>query len=95
MGIWHVYEINDCDWYLARSLDEAKATATVDYGGPEYAEDMIESGAHELTDAELDKTLFTVDDAGASVAPKISFREELANRVANNPQPSLFASTEF
>ena len=29
LGIWHVYQINDCDWWLARSMDEAKEAAKI------------------------------------------------------------------
>jgi hypothetical protein len=55
---WHVYQLNDCDWWLAPSLEEACSAALIEYGDDTT---MIE-GAHELTDAELDRLKFRFGD---------------------------------
>ncbi len=50
----HLYQINDCDCYVAHSLEEAKQAALEDYGGDES---LIEEPA-ELTDEEMNTRLF-------------------------------------
>lgn len=91
---WQVFRINDCDWYLARSIGEACECYAADFGHDQHDE------IRQLTEAELDKLLFIVDDAGRDTRQTISFREELENRRAlkateKDPKPELFASTEF
>ena len=96
LGVWNVYELNDCDWWLARSLEEAKADALIYYGGDA---EMIDVDAKQLSDADLDRLLYVVDDGGDE-QDKITFREQLQNMREQksreeNPEPEMFASTEF
>ncbi len=53
-----VFEMNDCDWYFARSLQDAKNQYQSDVGCDEC--DMEE--ARELTDAELDTLQYWDDE---------------------------------
>jgi hypothetical protein len=55
---WHVYKLNDCDWWLAPSLEEACIAALIEYGGDN---EMID-GAYQLSDAQLDKAMFRLGD---------------------------------
>jgi len=55
---WKVFRLNDCDWWLARSLVEAVEDAMKVYGADEA--DMVED-ARELSDEELDKTTFRLE----------------------------------
>ena len=94
-----VFRINDSEWWMARTLAEAKQDylATV---GPMSEEEAFDD-ARELTDAELDSLQFRDDegidlDGGTEKGGKRSFREELQGRIAARatcPQP--FASTEY
>lgn len=94
-----VFRINASEWWMARTLTEAKQDylATV---GPMPEEDAFDD-ARELTDAELDSLQFTDDDGidldgGTQKAGKRSFREELQARIASAAKcPQPFASTEY
>ena len=48
---FRVFEMNDCDWHVARSLEEAKES----YLGQVCNDDENVREARELTEAELDK----------------------------------------
>lgn len=89
---WHVYQLNDCDCWLARNAEEAKADATIYYGGGEFAADMFDERFHRLSQIELHTRMFTVDDDKGS---KITFRQELDNRMVAGAKLEMFASTEF
>ena len=90
LGGWKIYRVNDCDWWMARSIDELREEIRGEYGDDDYIQ---EDELRELTEDDLDTTFFLVD--GYDEGPKILFREELNNRIANNPKPQLFASTEL
>lgn len=95
---WRVFMLNDYEWYMARSLDEAKATAAEQWGYTieQCERDELFDEAEELDDAALDRLQFC-DDTHLPDGPMIkrSFREELARRSAIDPKPQLFASTEW
>lgn len=88
-----IFEINDCEWVAARSLEEAKTfylemvsgdTSVLDEGCPV-----------ELTELQLDRMTYS-DDQGDPNASKRSFREELQKRIAAGVQfPEYFATSEF
>ena len=101
---WHVYRMNDYEWWLARTLEEAKADAARCWGytlEQAEAEEMFDE-PHELDAGELDRLTF-VDDTqlpeGALV--RRSFREELEMRVASlrekggEMRPERFAVTDW
>lgn len=53
-----IYRMNDCDWFVARSLEEAKESCLMEYDGePDSVED-----ARELTDEEMNTLQFWLDE---------------------------------
>lgn len=93
---WRVFRLNDCDWWIARTLEEAVADCKREQG----MEDRDFTDARELTEAELDNLRFVEErDIPRKDWVRRSFREELARRSASNEpgdrKPGLFASTEY
>jgi len=84
-----VFNMNDCDWFMARSLEEAiyeykKYLKSQDMDDePEYWEDAVE-----LTEEEMDRLKYRDEDLPEAV----TFREALAMR---GSEPEFFASTEY
>jgi hypothetical protein len=89
-----VFAMNDCDWWMARSLEEAKADYCHQTGS---TESELCPEARELTDAELDRLRITdLDDNERPSGKSRSFRKELQRRVdAGITKPEMFASTEY
>lgn len=88
-----IFEMNDCDWWLANTAEEAKADFREIYGSHEH--DFHPEGPRELTGEELDKLIFS-DDLSEPNAAKRTFREELERRLsAGVTSPEPFASTEY
>jgi hypothetical protein len=88
-----VFEMNDCDWWLANSAEEA--LADIRGVSPSASDAPPEIAPRELTDEELDRLIFS-DDLSEPNAAKRTFREELNRRIAagvTTPEP--FASTEY
>lgn len=86
-----VFQLNDCDWVAAETLDEAtqwyRDRSGVDY---ETVDDPWE-----LSDEDMDRLQFHETDDNDRFLEKISFRVALARRLAEGWQaPFLFASTE-
>lgn len=91
---WRVFRMDDCDWWVARSLEEAKAS----YQHQTGVDDESIEDARELTEQEMDKLHFVdVDDRERPVKKsRRTFRVELAQRVgAGLSKPELFACTEY
>lgn len=88
-----VYAMNDCDWWMARSLEEAKADYCHETGSTEAE---LCPDARELTDEELDRLRITDTDENERPTGKArSFRKELQRRVDEGvTKPEMFASTE-
>jgi hypothetical protein len=92
---WRVYRMNDTDWFMARTIEEAMTEYVRQCGGP--IEETCE-GVRELTDEEMDRLQFIFWLEGPEHPPrdhKHSFRVELARRVSRRPKPETFASTEY
>lgn len=91
-----LFRMNDCDWVMAPSLDEA-ANFYAKYTAGSY-EDAMKDEPRELTDEEMDKLRFMdhADDPEPSRGDR-SFREELARRMAtaDENETDLFATTEY
>ncbi|AXT46571.1 MULTISPECIES: hypothetical protein [Chromobacterium] len=84
-----IYAMNDCDWVVARSREEA---ITFYRTFSEDAEDW--EGAEELSSKALDKLKYATGECLSG--PTISFRARLQQIVDNGEDvPDLFASTEF
>ncbi|KMN48745.1 hypothetical protein VL04_17385 [Chromobacterium violaceum] len=81
-----VYEMNDCDWVVARSEQEAQA----------YYKDLNgeDDSPRALTARELEELQYHIGDSRSN--PTITFRQRLQRLVdAGEPVPQLFATTEF
>src|SRR5207248_8402736 len=74
---WRVFRLNDCDWWFARSLEEAIA----DYKHQTGAGDEELEDARELTEEELDRLMFTDDPDDPLSATLHTFRDELRARI--------------
>lgn len=84
-----IYAMNDCDWVVARSREEA---ITFYRTFSEDAEDWED--AEELSSKALDKLKYAIGESLRG--PTISFRARLQQIVDGGEEvPDLFASTEF
>lgn len=95
---WKVYAMNDCDWYAARTPEEALEAmrGNMGYESLEHlrADAMCDAEPEELSTAALNDLRFHLDDS--RTGPTISFREQLERMIADgDPLPGFFASTEF
>lgn len=100
---WRVFKMDDCDWWMARTLQEARETYQRETG----VDDEAIEDSRELTDEEMDKLHFVDTDEGEQPVPgsRRTFREELRQRVelmqklkaeyGIEPEPELFACTEY
>lgn len=88
-----IFQMNDCDWWIGESL-----VACIDDYVANYSEiESIDEDAHELTDEELDKLIFTdCDEDERPSGIKRTFREQLEIEVTSGGVfPRMFASTEY
>jgi hypothetical protein len=91
-----VFRLNDCDWWMARTLEEAKVSYIADCGPMTDEEAFDES--RELTDEELDRLKFhDTDGYDRPIKRSIrTFREELRQQIEMDPiTPRMFACTEY
>lgn len=83
-----VFQMNECDWYMAESAEEARVKYARDYDPGDDSENQ----PRELELHEMHNLMF-IDEDGADL-PR-SFAEELKIRLAKeNVTHGLFASTE-
>lgn len=85
---FRVFRLNDCEWWMARTLAEA----IEDWRSCTGIEPDPSDEPRELTDAELDANKFFDPDDPA--APRRTFREELEIRARGATGPQFFATTE-
>lgn len=90
---WNVYEMNDCDWWLARSPQEAINDAAKYYGCKPDDEELVATTPRKLSDDELAELQYHLDDN--HTGDTHSFKAELNKRIKSGPVPQMFASTEF
>ena len=83
-----VFRLNDYEWWMAPTLEEAIAKAMAVFSL--RADEVADDGARELTDEELDRFIFVDDNDN-----RRTFREELERRVAAGDEADFFASTEY
>lgn len=91
-----VFRLNDCDWWIARTLEEAKVSYQGECGPMDDEEAFDEP--RELTDEELDRLKFHDRDDRDRVIRKTirTFREELRQQIKADPTtPRMFACTEY
>jgi hypothetical protein len=92
---WRVFRMNDCEWWVARTLAEAMGQYLIQTGIP--AAEAFD-GERELTDEEMDRLHYIdIDENERPVKEsRRTFRDELAQRVsAGLSMPELFACTEY
>lgn len=97
MGEWKVYAINEYEFFMARSMEEAKATAAEQWGytvAQAEAEGLFDD-ADELADESLDR-ITLIDDTELPDGPlkKTTFRARLEKIVASDPRPQFFAGVD-
>jgi hypothetical protein len=87
-----VFRVNDCEWYMAETLEQAVDLCAKDCELP------ADEAAHdpcEVSDADMQRLIFTDDMANPRGSDRRTFAEELARRVAAGAGPGAFATTEF
>ena len=83
-----VFQMNDCDWYMAESAEEAQ----VEYGRDYDPGDPLENQPRELEEYEMNTLTFTDDDGDLTR----TFAEELKIRLSGEDvKHGIFASTEY
>lgn len=82
-----VFQLNECDWYMAPTLDEAIEMSTRDSGLPR--DEAADDDARECTPEEMGRLKFRDDDDTVR-----TFQEELDRRIAAGARTEMFASTE-
>lgn len=82
-----VFRVNDVEWYMAETLDQAIALCAKDRG---ESVDEVADHPRWLHANELCQLTFVHDDG-----IKHSFMEELAARIRRGEKPGLFATTEY
>ena len=96
-SVYKVFQLNDVEWWMAPSLEEA-ITEAVRQTGLVREDVFDESCAHELTDEELDKLVF---DWGSEFGKfndpdyQHSFRKELKDRIEDGSRTEVFAVTDY
>jgi hypothetical protein len=87
---YKIIQVNDSDWFLSKSIEDAKADASKLFGfkGEELEEYLDEP--RETTWQELDKFILHHDEP---VEEKMTFREGLIRYVNEGHVGSMFAST--
>jgi hypothetical protein len=85
-----VFQVSDCDWWLAETADQARDAAIEFYGGDDCVSELDE--VVEVPDDELERLQFHDEDDDTSR----SFKEQVAKRIKEGAnKPELFASTEY
>jgi hypothetical protein len=81
-----VYRLNDYEWWMATSLEEAIAAAMKETGLPR---DEASDDPYELSNEDLQRLIFRDDDGN-----RRTFAEELIRRAESDPRPHCFAAEE-
>ena len=88
-----VFQMNDCDWMAARSLEEAVDDYKKNYVGDD--EHLIDDPC-ELSDEAMNRLLYTRTEDDGDPVGKVSFRQQLNLMIAEGQEfPCFFASTEY
>jgi hypothetical protein len=95
--VYKVFQLNDIEWWMAPSLEEAIA-ASMEQSGLDRDEACDEDIMHELTDKELDTLIFNWGmEEGQQNNPEFqhSFRKELECRIKEGVKTEMFAATDY
>lgn len=101
MGQIKIFKMNDCDWWAAETLEQAKEDCVTTFGGryPEDAEEFLDD-VREVPGGNMSKLRFVdpdeSDETTASGYVERTFRQELNDRIERGEKfPQPFASTEY
>lgn len=84
-----IFRVDDCDWYAAKTQDEAIKKAMHDSG--ESRQYYEEEGGSELSEESMLKLKYVEDDGTEK-----TFRKKLDELIAEGCHfPCMFASTEY
>jgi hypothetical protein len=91
-----IFQMDMCDWWAGRSLEECIA-AWPEHYREEFSLEVADPEPHELTDAEIDRLVFVEDDgARLREGAEKPFRQKLQEMIAEGATfPTFFASTEY
>lgn len=89
---WRVFKVSDCEWWMARTLAEAREDYLALTG------EIADEDASEISEADMDRLIFVdlepTDPSQGTI--RRTFRQELAERVTGIPsKPECFACTEY
>lgn len=90
---WLIFLVSESEWFVARTLDEAKRAAAREWGWAEWTLEDPEmfQDAGELPDSALDVLQYVDGES-----PPRSFRAELARRIAAGlAAPEPFATENY
>ncbi len=98
-----VYAMNDCDWYAAASLEDAKKCMAENFnfkttpkGIAEMCEECGVTDPEELDDEDMSSRMFSVEQDDSNGHETTSFRGRLDQMIAAGDEfPCFFASTEY
>lgn len=105
-----IYRINDCDWWMAESKEQAIADYRKnieddpDYSNPEEVEEISDEDMdrlrfvyHDVSENELVEYRQRFQSIGVEMDDRnsVSFREEFRLQTKDGAKSSLFASTEY
>lgn len=82
-----VFQLNDYEWYMAPTLEEAIDEAVRLTGLPR--DEAADDDACEVTSEDMQRLRFKEDDGSVR-----TFAEELTRRISAGAKTELFASTE-
>jgi hypothetical protein len=87
-----VFRVNDCEWYMAPTLEEAVQKCMDDCKLPR---DEAVDDPRECTPEEMGRLTFMDDVYNPEKSERRTFAEELARRIAAGKGTEMFATTEF
>lgn len=95
-----IFNMDDCTWIAARTLDDAWKGLADFFGYKSVEElraDYVDYTPTELIDEDLDRLCFVDDVDGPAPESGRTFREQLDAMIASNPNqfPCFFATTEY
>jgi hypothetical protein len=85
--IMRVFRVNDFDWWMAETAEQAKSAAIEFYGDEDMVDEVVE-----LTDDQLSSHTFYDEDDETTK----TFEQQLLKRIKEGATtPEMFASTEY
>lgn len=87
-----IFQVNDCDWWMAESAEQARNSAIEAYGGDDDDCVLPLEEIEEVSATEMERLKFHDEDEEETR----TFKEQLAKRIREGAaKPEIFASTEY